>query len=103
MRHREVDAVVVGGGWATPPELVEEDAVRLVGERGDLRGLELASGRVPPTSRLLLRAHEPATTPATALGGELDAAGAARTPPAPAQHSAPPSARRTGRRRVWED
>lgn len=54
-------------------ELVEEKAIRFVGERGDLRALELASGRVLPTSLVFFSlAHEPRTDLATALGCEID-------------------------------
>lgn len=54
-------------------ELVEEDAVRLIGERGDLRAVELGSGRVLPTQLVFFsRAHLPRTDLAVALGCGLD-------------------------------
>lgn len=54
-------------------ELVEQDAVRLLGERGALEGLELADGRVLPTSLVFFSvAHEPRTGLAAALGCQLD-------------------------------
>ena len=54
-------------------ELVEEDAVRFLGERGDLRGLELASGRVLPTSLVFFSvAHVPHTDLPRSLGCALD-------------------------------
>lgn len=62
-------AVLAGNGT----ELVEEDAVRLLGERGDLCGLELASGRVLPTSLVFFSvAHQPNVSLASALGCRLD-------------------------------
>lgn len=54
-------------------ELVEEDAVRLLGTRGDLQGLELQSGRVLPTSLVFFSvAHQPRTDLARALGCAID-------------------------------
>ena len=54
-------------------DLVERDAVRFVGERGDLTGLELDDGRVLPTSLVFFSvAHVPRTGLAAALGCELD-------------------------------
>jgi thioredoxin reductase len=54
-------------------EVVETPAARLVGDRGDLRGIELADGRVVPASLLFFSvAHEPRTGLARALGCELD-------------------------------
>ena len=65
-------AVLAGNGT----DLVEEDAVRLVGERGDLQGLELRSGRVLETSLVFFSvAHEPRTDLARSLGCELDEEG----------------------------
>jgi len=53
--------------------LLELDAVRLVGSRGDLKGLELSDGRVLPTSLVFFSVdHEPSTALARALGCELD-------------------------------
>ncbi len=57
-------------------ELVERGAVRLVGERGDLRGLELDDGRVLPTSLVFFSvAHVPRTDLAASLGCAIDAEG----------------------------
>ncbi len=57
-------------------ELVEEDAVRLIGERGDLQGIELGSGRVVPTSLVFFSvAHDPRTDLAHALGCAIDEEG----------------------------
>lgn len=57
-------------------ELVEDDAVRLLGKRGDLRGLELQSGRVIATSLVFFSvAHTPRTDLAAALGCALDEGG----------------------------
>ena len=57
-------------------DLVEEDAVRFVGSRGDLQGLELQSGRVLPTSLVFFSvAHRPRTELARALGCEIDEEG----------------------------
>lgn len=54
-------------------DLVEEDAVRLIGERGALEGLELQSGRVLPTSLVFFSiAHTPRVDLPLALGCELD-------------------------------
>ena len=54
-------------------ELVEQDAVRFLGERGDLQGLELADGRVLPTSLVFFSiAHHPRTDLAASLGCEID-------------------------------
>jgi thioredoxin reductase len=67
--------VLAGNG----SDLVEEDAVRFVGERGDLQGLELQSGRVIPTSLVFFSvAHQPRTELAAALGCELDEEGYVR-------------------------
>jgi thioredoxin reductase len=53
--------------------LLELDAVRFVGERGDLRGVELADGRVLPASLAMFSvAHTPRTELAELLGCELD-------------------------------
>ncbi|MDP9497124.1 MAG: NAD(P)/FAD-dependent oxidoreductase [Actinomycetota bacterium] len=60
-------------------ELVEQDAVRFVGERGDLHGLELADGRVLPTQLVFFSiTHHPRTDLAEALGCELDDEGYVR-------------------------
>ena len=57
-------------------DLVEENAVRLLGERSRLEGLELQSGRVLKTSLVFFSlAHEPRTGLAEQLGCELDAEG----------------------------
>ena len=54
-------------------ELVEEDAVRLLGTRGDLQGLELESGRVLPTSLVFFSvSHVPRTDLARSLGCAID-------------------------------
>lgn len=54
-------------------ELVEEGAVELVGERGALEGLRLASGRVLPAAMLFFSiAHVPRTGLAEQLGCEID-------------------------------
>lgn len=54
-------------------ELLERDAVRLLGSRGDLRGLELDGGQVLETSMVLFSvAHSPRAGLATSLGCELD-------------------------------
>jgi thioredoxin reductase len=54
-------------------ELIEQDAVRFIGDRGDLQGLELQSGRVLPTSLVFFSiAHEPRVDLALSLGCELD-------------------------------
>ena len=57
-------------------DLVEENAVRLIGERGDLRGLELSGGRVLPTSLVFFSlAHVPRTDLPASLGCEIDEEG----------------------------
>ncbi|MDQ6648649.1 MAG: NAD(P)/FAD-dependent oxidoreductase [Actinomycetota bacterium] len=54
-------------------DLVEEDAVALVGERGALRGVRLQSGRELPCSLLFFSvAHTPHVELATSLGCALD-------------------------------
>ncbi len=54
-------------------DLVEEDALRLLGHRGDLQGVELQSGRVLPTSLVFFSvAHTPRTGLAVSLGCALD-------------------------------
>lgn len=54
-------------------ELVEKDAVRLLGERGALEGLELSGGRVLATSLLFFSvAHRPRIELAERLGCRLD-------------------------------
>ncbi|HEU0104298.1 MAG TPA: NAD(P)/FAD-dependent oxidoreductase [Mycobacteriales bacterium] len=54
-------------------ELVERDAVRFVGERGNLTGLELDDGTILPTSLVFFSvAHEPRTDLAASLGCEID-------------------------------
>jgi thioredoxin reductase len=54
-------------------ELVEANALRFVGERGDLTGLELEGGRVLPTSLVFFSvAHVPRTDLAKSLGCEID-------------------------------
>lgn len=56
--------------------LVERDAVRLLGERGDLQGIELDDGRVLPTSLVFFSvAHLPRTGLAASLGCEVDEEG----------------------------
>ena len=56
--------------------LLEQDAVRFVGERGDLRGVELGDGRVLPASMVMFSvAHHPRTELAQALGCRLDEEG----------------------------
>jgi len=56
--------------------VLERDAVRLVGERGDLRGLELDGGRVLQTSLVLFSvAHAPRVELAVSLGCLLDPEG----------------------------
>jgi thioredoxin reductase len=53
--------------------LLEQDAVRFLGERGDLQGVELGDGRVLPASMVMFSvAHTPRTDLAEALGCELD-------------------------------
>ena len=57
-------------------ELVEERAAELLGPRGDLQGVRLASGRVLPASQLFFSvAHQPRTGLATELGCALDEEG----------------------------
>jgi thioredoxin reductase len=54
-------------------ELVEQDAVRFVGERGALEGIELGDGRVVPTSLVFFSiAHRPRTELAELLGCAID-------------------------------
>lgn len=54
-------------------ELLERDAVRFLGERGDLTGLELDGGQVLPASMVLFSvAHQPRVDLAVSLGCELD-------------------------------
>ncbi len=54
-------------------DLLERDAVRFLGSRGDLTGVELDGGEVLPSSMVLFSvAHEPRVELATALGCELD-------------------------------
>jgi len=54
-------------------DLRERNAVRLIGERGDLTGLELDGGEVLKTSMVLFSlAHEPRTELALSLGCDLD-------------------------------
>lgn len=56
--------------------LLERRAVRFVGERGALRGVELDGGEVLPASLVLFSvAHQPNTALAEALGCRLDAQG----------------------------
>lgn len=65
-------AVLAGNGT----ELVEDDALALVGQRGDLQGLELRSGRVIDTSLIFFSvAHEPRVELAVSLGCRLDEEG----------------------------
>ena len=53
--------------------LLEEDAVRFLGERGDLQGVELASGQVLPASLVMFSvAHSPRTDLAELVGCEID-------------------------------
>jgi thioredoxin reductase len=57
-------------------DLLERGAVRLLGERGNLTGLELAGGQVLETSMVLFSlAHEPRVDLAASLGCELDEEG----------------------------
>ena len=64
--------VLTGQGIA----VLERDAVRFVGERGDLRGLELDGGQVLQTSLVLFSvAHTPRVELAVSLGCALDAEG----------------------------
>ena len=54
-------------------ELLERDAVRFLGERGDLTGLELDGGQVLPASMVLFSlAHQPRLDLAVSLGCALD-------------------------------
>ena len=54
-------------------EVLERDAVRFLGERGDLRGLELDAGQVLECSLVLFSvAHEPRVDLAVSLGCEID-------------------------------
>ena len=54
-------------------ELIETPAVRLVGTRGDLQGVELADGRVVPASLFFFSvAHEPRLELARQLGCRVD-------------------------------
>ncbi len=53
--------------------LLERDAVRFVGSRGDLTGVELDGGEVLPASLVMFSvAHQPRTELAEKLGCELD-------------------------------
>ena len=53
--------------------LLEHSAVRFLGERGDLRGVELEDGRVLPASMVMFSvAHVPRTDLALSLGCDLD-------------------------------
>ena len=53
--------------------LLERDAVRFLGERGDLTGIELDGGQVLPASMVLFSvAHQPRVELAVSLGCELD-------------------------------
>ena len=54
-------------------DLHERDAVRFLGTRGDLTGVELDNGEVLPAAMVLFSlAHEPRVELATSLGCELD-------------------------------
>ena len=54
-------------------DLLERDAVRFLGTRGDLTGLELDGGQVLPTSMVLFSvAHQPRVDLARSLGCALD-------------------------------
>jgi thioredoxin reductase len=54
-------------------EVVDTPAVRLLGPRGDLEGVELADGRVVPASLFFFSvAHEPRVGLANALGCRID-------------------------------
>jgi thioredoxin reductase len=56
--------------------LLEQDAVRFLGERGDLQGVELGDGRVLPASMVMFSvAHAPRTDLAEAVGCRLDEEG----------------------------
>ncbi|MCW2665094.1 MAG: hypothetical protein JWN57_56 [Frankiales bacterium] len=60
-------------------DLIEQEAVRFLGDRGDLRGLELQSGRVIDTSLVFFSvAHQPRTELAELLGCALDEEGYVR-------------------------
>jgi thioredoxin reductase len=57
-------------------ELVETQATRLVGRRGELEGVELCDGRTIPASLLFFSvAHEPRSELARGLGCRIDADG----------------------------
>jgi len=57
-------------------DLLEESAVRFLGRRGDLTGVELAGGRVLPASLVMFSlSHQPQTALAEQLGCELDEEG----------------------------
>ena len=57
-------------------EVVQEQAVRMLGARGDMKGVELADGRLVPASLLFFSvAHRPRTQLAEALGCHTDADG----------------------------
>jgi thioredoxin reductase len=54
-------------------EVVETPAVRLLGSRGDLQGVQLADGRVVPSSLFFFSVnHSPRVELAESLGCELD-------------------------------
>jgi thioredoxin reductase len=54
-------------------DLVEEDAIRFLGSRGSLEGLQVQTGRVLPTSLVFFSvAHKPRVDLAVSLGCELD-------------------------------
>ena len=56
--------------------LLEENAVRFVGERGDLRGVELGNGQVLPAELVMFSvAHSPRTDLAESLGCVIDEEG----------------------------
>ena len=53
--------------------MLEQDAVRFLGERGDLQGVELGDGSVLPASLVMFSvAHSPRTDLAEAIGCRLD-------------------------------
>ena len=53
--------------------LLEQDAVRFLGERGDLQGVELGDGSVLPASLVMFSvAHSPRTDLAESIGCRLD-------------------------------
>jgi thioredoxin reductase len=57
-------------------ELLERDALRFLGGRGDLKGIELEGGELLEASMVLFSlAHEPRVELGTALGCELDEEG----------------------------